>query len=65
MFIEFDEDDDDDDDDDTDDEEADDEEDEDYEEKWRGKQRKHTFRGVLEIHFLWCIISEEILFLSP
>ena len=58
MLIEFDEDDDDD-----DDKEADDEDE--YEEKWRGKQRKHTFLGVLEIHFLWCIISEELLFLSP
>ena len=56
MSIEFDEDDDDD-----DDEEVDDEENEDYEEKWRGKQRKYTFQGVLEIHFLWCIIFEEIL----
>ena len=55
MFIEFDEDD--------DDKEADD--DENYEDKWRGKWGKHTFRGVLEIHFLWCIISEEILLLSP
>ena len=60
MFIKFDEDDDED-----DDKEADNEEDEDYEDKWRGKYRKHTFLGVLEIHFLWCIISEEILFLSP
>ena len=60
MFIEFDEDDDD-----VDEEEADDEEDEDYEEKWRGIQRRHTFLGVWEIHFLWCIISEKILFLSP
>ena len=48
MFIEFDEDD--------DDEEADDEEDEDFQEKWGWKQRKHTFRDVLEIHFSWCIM---------
>ena len=53
MFIEFDEDD--------DDEEADDEEDEDYEDKWRGKYRKHTFLGVLEIHFL----KKSSLLLSP